>query len=286
MLDLDVASGNGPTLVLNAMNLGGRRCWESHGWWGREVDTTLFCVAPYITGTIALAQAGTAVTGTGTTWTAAMTGMKLAVGAVGAPPYRFTRTGNTTGTIPTGGYAETTVTTSTYALYQDEYDLPTTAETMKGVWLYSALYNGRMLSRTETQMDDILTPTYTGTPASWSPVLSQTAGVRRLRISPVPDAIYRLRVKYLSAWTDVAADSSTSQLGANRERAWILASALEAQRAGDAKQVTSEMEVQAAIEEAWVKDQANSPVVIRRTPVGGNRGRRGYFGYISDNTAP
>jgi len=86
MLDIDVASGDGPTLVLNAMNLGGRRVWESHSWYGREVTTDLALVAPYSTGTVAIAHGGTALTGTGTTWTEAMTGRKIAVGGIGNPP--------------------------------------------------------------------------------------------------------------------------------------------------------------------------------------------------------
>lgn len=285
LLDIDVSSGDGPTLVLAAMNQGGRRVWEARSWFGREVTADLFTVAPYATGTVALAQAGTTVTGTGTTWVTGMTGRKIAIPGIGSPWYRFTYVSGTSGTIPTGGYAETTVTASTYSIFQDELDLATTAETIKGVWLYSSLYQGRMLSRTETQMDDNLVNPTTGVPATWAPVQSLTAGVRRLRVSPVPDAIYRLRVKYLSAFTDVAADSSTCVLGSNRERAWILASCLEAQRGGDAKAVTSEDEVQAAIEEAWIKEQAASPMIARRVPVGGRRGRGG-FGYINDDGAP
>lgn len=50
----------------------------------------------YGTGTVAATNGSNAVTGSGTTWTAAMTGMYIAINGV---YYAFTRTGNTTGTI-------------------------------------------------------------------------------------------------------------------------------------------------------------------------------------------
>lgn len=283
MLDLDIQSGNGATLLLNAANIGGRRCWTAKPWYGREVSTDLFMVAPYSTGTVAIAQAGTALTGTGTTWTAAMTGRKIAVNGIGRPWYRFTRTGNTTGTIPTGGYAEATETAATYSIFDDELDLPTTAETIRGVWLYSSIYDGRLTQMTQAQMDDLLVTSRNGTVYAWAPTLSTTAGTRRIRVLPIPNAIGRVRVEYVSAWTDVASDSNTSQLGANRERAWILATALEAQRGADVKQVTSDAEVQMAIEECWTKEQAASPVVVRRVPIGGGFGAPPYRGYMREN---
>lgn len=278
MLDLDIQSGNGATLLLQAANTAGNRVWRSKPWFGREVSTDLFMVAPYSTGTVAVTQAGTALTGTGTTWTAAMTGRKIAVGGIGQPWYRFTRTAATTGTIPTGGYAEATVTASTYSIFDDELDLPTTAETIRGVWLYSSVYDGALTPMTQAQMDNHLVTSRNGTIYAWAPTLSTTAGTRRIRVLPIPDAIGRVRVEYVSAWTDVASDAGTSQLGSNRERAWLLATALEAQRGSDVKQVTSDAEVQLAIEEAWTKEQAASPVVVRRVPIGSTP----YRGYMRE----
>lgn len=283
MLDIDIASGDGATLLLAAMNMGGNRVWREKPWYGREVSTDLFMVAPYTTGTVSITQADTALTGVGTTWTTAMTGRKIAVGGIGQPWYRFTRTGNTTGTIPTGGYAEETASASTYAIFDDELDLPTTAETIRGVWLYSPLYDGQLFQMTQTAMDNHLVTARNGTIYAWAPTLSTTAGTRRIRVLPIPNAIGRVRVEYVSAWTDVAADGGTSQLGANRERAWILASALEAQRGADVKKVTSDDEVLAAIETAWTKEQAVSPQVARRTPIGHGMGWGRTVGHMREN---
>lgn len=86
--------------------------WESEG------NITL--TPQYITGTVTIAQGATAITGTGTTWTAAMTGRKIRIGT--NEDYTFTYLSGTTGTI-SPAYAGTTVTAATYTIYQDTYSL-------------------------------------------------------------------------------------------------------------------------------------------------------------------
>lgn len=277
-LDLDVSSGDGPTQVLNDINNGGRRVWEMYPWFGRDVETTLFLVAPYDDGTCDFTNGSTTLAGTTTVWTAAMTGRKIARG-IGQPYYRFTRTGNTTGTIPTGGYVEPTALASAYVIFQDEYDLASTAETVIDCELYSAAWRGDLARTTEAAMDaDRFINPSLGTPRRWAPVLSTTSGIRRLRFDPVPSEVARVRVHYLVAWTDLTAASDPStQLGSNRERAWFLASCLEAQRAADVRQITTEEEVLAACAEAFAKERPASPVAVRRTPVGGGRRRPLYY---------
>jgi len=212
-----------------------------------------------------------------------MSGRKIAVGGIGQPWYRFTQTAATTGTIPTGGYAEATVTASTYSIFDDELDLPTTAETIRGVWLYSAIYDGQLTQMTQAAMDNHLVTSRNGTIYAWAPTLSTTEGTRRIRVLPIPNAIGRVRVEYVSAWTNIEANSGESQLSGNRERAWILASALEAQRGSDVKKVTTDEEVLVAIETAWTKDQAVSPQVVRRTPLGHGMGGMTPRGYMREN---
>lgn len=266
LLDIDTQSGDGAANLLNAMNLGGLRVWEARPWFGRDVDTTLSTEAPYVTGTIAVSQSGTSVTGTTTVWTTGFTGRKLTKG-IGSPWYRFTRTGNTTGTIATP-WAEASETVSAYSLFQDELDLPSTAETITAVEIQQPW--PRMEQRTQEQMDrDYYVNQQQGIPRVWGPTETQTTGIRRIRVSPVPNAIYRIRVRYLAAWTDLVGPNDMCVLGTNRQRAWLLASTLEAQRSGDARIVTSDAEVEAAIQEAWTKEQATSPLVVRRMPVGG-----------------
>lgn len=271
ILHVDSTTGDYPTLLGDWLNTGGDRVWRARPWYGRDVETIIFTVAPYSTGTADFTQGSTAVSGSGTTWTAAMSGSKIAL-AIGQPYYIFTRTGNTTGTIPTGGYAEATATGSGYTIFQDEYDLPSAADfTTLSV---EPLYSWRTIMRrfTMQQLDDLYyVQRAQGPPVVWGPTLSRTASVRRIRFAPVPDAIYRFRVRYLSSYTNLSADGDTSVLGGSRERAWILASALEAQRAADARIVTSETEVQNAIEEAWQKERPMDPTIVRRVPLGSGR---------------
>lgn len=271
MLDVDVQSGDFPNHVRDWLNEGGRRVYEARPWFGRETETLLTTVAVYSTGTATATQESTSVTGSSTTWTTGMTGRKFSLG-VGNPWYRFTRTGNGALTLAQA-YAESSVTNNTYTIFQDEFDLPSDCVTVGDVSLLHSRFHGRMRRSTMQAMDDAYyVNARQGPPETWAPTLLQTANTHRIRVSPVPNDIYRIRVLYLKAYTDLMAPGDLFggglSISSQMERAWILASCIEAQRSGDSRPVTSEAEVMAAIEEAWTKAQEQSPTVLRKVAVG------------------
>lgn len=287
MLDIDVESNSDfRQHCTDWLNAGGRRVWESCDWFGRKVETIVSTVAPYVTGSITTTQGSASITGSTTVWTTAMTGRKIALG-IGNPWYRFTYVSGTSGTLGTT-YAEASGSGLAYSIFQDEFDLPSDAEAVVDVSLVSAIYRGQMRRMTEMQMDDsrYVNPS-SGPPFGWAPTLDQTANVRRIRVTPVPDSVYRLRVLYVKAYTDLVGDGDISVLyvgtAANRERAWMLASALEAQRSADVRQVTSDGEVIAAISEAYKGEQQQTNSVVRRVPLGSGV-QRGLF-YVNDDNA-
>lgn len=253
------------------INTAGKRVWVARPWRERVVETILFTVAPYTTGTVAITQGGTSVTGSGTTWTTAFTGRKLAL-ALGRPWYRFTRTGDTTGTIPTGGYAEATVTAATYSIFQDEIDLTTTMDVITSANVLADSRRGEMVETTEADLDQRwYVHGATGAPMWFAPVTETTAGTLRIRVWPIPDAIYRVRVRGLSMFTDMTGDSDLCVLGPDKERALILAACLEVQRRGDSRPVTSDGEVEKAIAEQWAAEAPQQPLSVVRRPMGGSR---------------
>jgi len=253
------------------INTAGKRVWVARPWRERVVETILFTVAPYTAGTVDLTQGSTSVTGSGTTWTTAFTGRKLAL-AIGRPWYRFTRTGDTTGTIPTGGYAEATVTASPYGIFQDEIDLTTTMDVINEASVLSEARRGGMMETTESDLDQRwYVHGATGIPAMFAPVMETTAGTKRIRVWPIPDTVYRIRVRGLASFTDMTSDSDLCVLGPDKERALILAAALEVQRRGDSRPVTSDAEVEKAIAEQWEAEAPQQPLSVTRRPMGGSR---------------
>src|SRR3990167_3310736 len=79
-------------------------------------------VAPYETGTVTATAESTTITGSGTTFTAAMVGRKIRIGSDQAY-YRIKTFTSTTEVILEAPYGGTTVSGETYSIYKDEYRL-------------------------------------------------------------------------------------------------------------------------------------------------------------------
>src|SRR3990167_3554288 len=86
-------------------------------------DGSITTVAPYTTGTASITNGSTAVTGSGTTWTAAMVGRKIRFGS-DLPWYRIASRSSDTAIVLENVYQGTTNTAATYEIYKDEYKLP------------------------------------------------------------------------------------------------------------------------------------------------------------------
>lgn len=271
MLDYPDDSGSDyRTNLNNWINQGGRYVWNARSWFERRAEVRISTVAPYTTGTVSVAKGSTSLTGSGTTFTSAMTKRKFTP-SYGSPWYRFTYVGATSGTLE-DAFAETTLSGATYSIFQDEYDLSGLDVILRAEGL-SSLSNGWLRRMDEAEMDsNAYVHAATGRPTGYSTTLSRTSGVRRVRIYPIPDDVYRVRFLGLASFTDMTDDADTPVLAQNKERALILAACLEAQRSGDARQVTSTQEVETAISKAWTEEQQQQPLSVRRSSHYGRRG--------------
>jgi hypothetical protein len=83
---------------------------------------SLLIPAGYSTGAVSVLAGGTTVTGTGTTWTASMTGYKIRFYG-NADIYVFTYTSPTTGTISPGFSGTAAINGGTYVIFQDTFSL-------------------------------------------------------------------------------------------------------------------------------------------------------------------
>lgn len=253
------------TSLLRYMNAAGRELWASRMWDKRKKEVVLVTVAPYITGTVTVTNGSTTLTGSGTTFTSAMTGRKFALSA-GGPFYRVTYVSATEMTLARA-YQETTASAQTYTIFQDEYDVASDLNVLRSISALHTTDRGHLGEVTEAELDarSYLTRSE-GTPLLWAPCVETTAGTYRIRLYPIPDAVYAFRVLYLKAWTALANDSNYHGLGENCDRLLLMAAALMAQHIPGAQRVTSEAEVAALTEKVWREQQMQVPLTgTRRT---------------------
>lgn len=119
-----------PVYVRDVARQAHEEIWRSRRWSFRRRTGQITAVSDYSTGGIlTLTQADTAVTGTGTTWTAAMVGRHLRPtnnsSAADIRDYRITVFGSTTTLTIENPYEGSSISSSTaYTIYQKEYRLP------------------------------------------------------------------------------------------------------------------------------------------------------------------
>lgn len=253
------------TSFLRYLNLAGRELWNARMWDERKKEVILTTVAPYATGTVAIANGSTTVTFTGSTLVAGMVGRKLTLG-LGGPFYRISTVNTGAGTaVLARAFQEDTVTASAFTIYQDEYDVASDVDVLRSVNMLHSRDRGPLRSTTEAEFDAASYATSSMTiPMAWAPCVDTTAGTTRIRLWPIPDNVYAARVLYLKEWTDLTSDGDLQGLGANKDRLLLYAAVLLAQKIPGAQQATSEAEVAALTERAWRDQQLQAPLVVIR----------------------
>lgn len=121
--------GRGNDLLTTWLQRSYREILDHRDWRGLHADARLQTFAPYEVGTVALTSGSSSLTGTGTTFTAGMTGRKFR--AVGRDEwYTFTYVSATSATLDRP-YEGDTNAASTYLIYQDRYTLPAQVKTVE-----------------------------------------------------------------------------------------------------------------------------------------------------------
>lgn len=198
------------TRIKRAINRAQSDFWYAKPWNFRRGTTFVSTSAPYSTGTITFTNASTSVTGSGTTWVAAHTGMKIAL-SYGGPWYIFTRTGATTGTLDRA-YVEATTSGASYVIYQDLYTLSSSAESILSADMVTHASGSvplQRIARHDAEANWPM-PRGAGTPRWWCQH-DVSSGNLRIRVGElVPDSAFSIRYGYLSRVTDLSGDSDES----------------------------------------------------------------------------
>lgn len=214
------------TLLDRFINMAGADVWSAYEWperWGESWLTTL---APYDTGTVDLTKASPNVTGNGTVFpaAAATTPYRLALSYTDAWYTVKTRTSDTALVLDENYSAETAAATD-YVLYANKYSLGATVETIRHILLMESGYtNPHALTR--RRLDEIAALGNTiGAPMNWAFDGLDASGYLTIRLQPIPDEVYRILVRYLTAYTVLVNDGDTPVL-VERRRDLIIERAL------------------------------------------------------------
>lgn len=263
-LHLDTSSGSeDETTIRNALNWAGRYIWTAFTWPERKAETVLTTVAPYTTGTATLTANSASVTGSGTTWTG-FAKRKIAL-AYNLPFYRVLSVGSATALTLARNYIEDTVAASAYVVYQDEYDTSSVVDVITSATLLLSQTTGPILQVSEDRIDAEATiQAYAGKPHSVGICIPTTTGVPRVRVSPVPDDVYAIHLKYLKMWADMTNATDTPLLDANKESLLISVAHLFAQRSGDNRVLIDYDRADALISTYAKKNQSQAPMTFRR----------------------
>lgn len=181
-------------------------------WQMREKEQKVRTVAPYVTGTATFTEGDETVTFSGATITAAMVGRKIAR-SQGGPYYRIASRTSSTEVELAEAYAEDTASGVAFTIFQDEYDLAATTHSVQKVTIEQDRVLGDLVYVPPRMAERVDYPgSATGTPLTWTVVPSTTSGTTRVRLTPVPDDLYRLRVRYQPTVTALSADDDVPVL--------------------------------------------------------------------------
>lgn len=171
-------------------------------WQRQAVEGTIQTVAPYETGTVSLTNGSNSVTGTGTTFTSAMTGRQFTASGRDEA-YTFTYVGATSGTLDRT-YEGDTDTESTYSIEQPVYALPSTARLVTAVTPFDT---GKPLER-RSRGELLARIRVSGTPQEWALHMDSSGNLLQVILWPTPDEVTSFRVSYAieaPAWATTSA---------------------------------------------------------------------------------
>jgi hypothetical protein len=158
-------------------------------WRRQSLSSNLTTRAAYETGTVALTAGSAAVTGTGTVWTAGMTGLDFAASGNGGV-YRFTHVSPTTGTLDRAWEGETE-TEATYALQQRVYEMPANCRVPAALDTWD---RGPLARRSAAELR--ARPRTSGTPLEWAPAADSATNRMQIELWPVPVVAETFRLTF------------------------------------------------------------------------------------------
>jgi len=172
----------------------------------KEVDTILQLVAIYDTGTIAVTEGSANITGTGTTWTAGMTGRRIRP-VEREEWYTFTYISPTSGTLDRV-YDGDTDAAASYKIFKSIYALASDVGTIDSL---RDINSGAPLEKKSRDFLDSIDPsrrTY-GTELFYFAQYEDASGIQQIELWPIPEEAEGLPYSYKPTVARLSSTSAT-----------------------------------------------------------------------------
>lgn len=180
------------------------------GWSFDWTRGTIDLVASYDTGTIAVTNGGTTVTGTGTTFTSGMAGRKIRIAGVPNLIDTFTDTTHVELAVAYGGETETA---AEFVIYQDEYATTADLTAIHRIWDLTNSNKLQGLTPLALGDRDHLTNS-SGTVQAYAEAGRNSSDVVLVQFHPYPTAIARLEYWYQADITQISGIGSSIDIPA------------------------------------------------------------------------
>lgn len=177
--------------------------------WDRmQIQGILQTTAYYETGTVTVTNGLTAITGAGTTWTAAMTGRGIRI-ANRNEYYEFTRTGDTTGTLNMA-YEGDNASGAGYRIFQNIYDLPSDCKILHEIRSFQTGLPLEKMSLADMNTMEAM-DIYYGDPEKYALFMDSNASppLMRVKVWPIPHYSRGLPILYTAEAATLSSTSST-----------------------------------------------------------------------------
>lgn len=179
---------------------------RSFPWARLRASSTITTVAEYTTGTIAVSEGGTTLTGTDTVWTSAMTGRRIRI-ANRNEDYTFTYVSATSATIA-GAYEGDDETEATYVISKRHFTLPSDCGNLESITVPETNDELDQINVEELDQIDPARGTY-GDPTTYTLYVddSSTPPVSQVELWPTPQTARALPIRYIKQVSRLSAAS-------------------------------------------------------------------------------
>lgn len=196
-------------VIKQRVNIRYQQILKMREWEFLRSTTLVATAANYETGTLAITSGDNAVTGTGTTFTAAMVGRSLFIGATHSQPYGISVFNSATSLALSSTFAPAdNASAETFSVKALRYS-PSVGDIAR---IERITIDERPLVEKPPGFFDIIDPdrSTTGEPVYYSVVgKSRQSGTITFEIHPVPDGEYVMKVVYFKKASDLSSDTET-----------------------------------------------------------------------------
>lgn len=263
---IDVDDSATRDYVKSFINMTGRDIWMAHPWPERYEEAEIQTIAPYTTGTVNLNNGSDTVVGNATTFPTTIVVYETKLARSFSDPWYTIKQRHSAVLIDLESkYAEETVNGSSYVIYWDTYALSNDLDELVDIRLLKPNYDGSMTQVLEKRMDEaVYIPGHSGVPGVYC-LAHGRGGSRHIRVWPVPDDTYRMRYKYLKAYSDMVNDADESVIPESRRDLLICGTLRHAYRLRDQLNEANNEETRfrVMLDEHWRREK-NSAVVSAR----------------------